>query len=414
MNTIESTQPAEVVCDDLTQEVRVYTILLVDDEKLARMVIKSRLKNLNYRILEAENGRTALEILKQEPVDLVLSDWIMPELDGPGLCEAMKQDDRFRSVLFILMTANDQPGRIVEGLERGADDFLLKVAPEEEMIARIGAGIRMRQQSLDLTRAYDLIFQQQQELKNELYSAAEYVRQLLPTPGNVTQEVRLEWEFLPCSHLGGDLFQVNRWGDDHLSIIVVDMSGHGTSAALRAVSLGNWFKAERMAQLFPSYDPGEIVTRLNAENPMTEEGEYFTIWVGVLHLSTRVLRFASAGHPGSILVRRNAESVVLGRDTLPTGFSSDEIYCTECITLDDKDRLYLFSDGIYEVVNAEDEIFGRDRLKTTLEGLYHRSMKLGLKKVLQLSRSWQADGVFGDDVALICLELKEEMNAINT
>ena len=74
-------------------------------------------------MLEAENGREALEILEREKVDLVLSDWMMPELDGPGLCKAIKQDERFRSIHFILMTALDQPAQIAEGLTRGADDF---------------------------------------------------------------------------------------------------------------------------------------------------------------------------------------------------------------------------------------------------------------------------------------------------
>ena len=141
---------------------------------------------------------------------------------------------------------------------------------------------------------------------------------------------------------------------------------------------------------------------------MTEQGDYFTIWIGVLQLSTRVLRFASGGHPGSIVVRKNAPSVVLGGKTWPVGFSPDEIYHTESITLEDKDRLYMFSDGIYEVVNAENEIWGRQQLLEALEQVYTGPMKMGLKSLLQTSRSWQADGIFADDVALIGLEFNLE------
>ena len=72
----------------------------------------------------------------------------------------------------------------------------------------------------------------------------------------------------------------------------------------------------------------------------------------------------------------------------------------------DGDRLYLFSDGIYEVVNAQEEIWGKERLQKALEQVYTRPMKLGLKSLIHSSRSWQTDGVFGDDVALIGLELK--------
>lgn len=408
MNKIESNQTIEHVCEDISPSGHTYTILLVDDEKLVRMVAKRRLRNGNYRILEAENGKEALGIIQQENVDLVLSDWMMPELDGPGLCEAIKGNGELRSIHFIFMTALDQPAQIAEGLSRGADDFLPKSASDQELLARVAAGLRSRQLVLDLEESYRVITDKQAQIDNDLYSASEFVRSLLPVAGDVVPGIRLAWEFLPSSQLGGDLFQVAQWGDDHLGIMVLDMSGHGTGPALRAVSLAMWFKGEHIAQSFPGYDPGEIVTRLNEENPMTDQGDYFTIWVGVLQLSTNILRFASAGHPGAILVRKDAPSVVLGGKTWPTGFSPDEIYHTESITLANKDRLHLFSDGIYEVVNAEDETWGRTRLKEALEQVYKRSMKLGLRSLIHSSRSWQVDGIFWDDVALIGLELNTE------
>ena len=408
MNALESDKASGVERDKILPSGKAYTILLVDDEKLVRMLAKRRLSKLNHRILEAENGREALVILQREKVDLVLSDWMMPELDGPGLCKAIKQDERFRSIHFILMTALDQPEQIAEGLTRGADDFLPKSASDQEILARVMAGLRARQLLLDLEESYRVIREKQSQLDAELYSASEFVRSLLPVQGAVAPGIQLAWEFLPSSQLGGDLFQVEKWGDDHLGIMVLDMSGHGTGPALRAVSLAMWFKGAHIARSFPGYDPGEIVTCLNSENPMTDQGDYFTVWVGVLQLSTRVLRFASAGHPGSILVRNDTGSVVLGGKTYPTGFSPDEIYHTESITLADKDRLYLFTDGIYEVVNGEDEIWGRHRLQKALESIYARSLKLGLKSLIDSSRSWQVDGIFGDDVALIGLELHAE------
>jgi len=408
MNVLESDNASEAVHENFLPSGKAYTILLVDDEKLVRMVAKRRLSKLNHRMLEAENGREALDVLEREKVDLVLSDWMMPELDGPGLCKVIKQDERFRSIHFILMTALDQPAQIAEGLTRGADDFLPKSASEQEILARVVAGLRARQLLLDLKESNRVIKEKQSQLDAELYSASEFVRSLLPVQGVVAPGIQLAWEFLPSSQLGGDLFQVAKWGDDHLGIMVLDMSGHGTGPALRAVSLAMWFKGAHIARSFPGYDPGEIVTCLNSENPMTDQGDYFTVWVGVLQLSTRVLRFASAGHPGSILVRNDTGSVVLGGKTYPTGFSPDEIYHTESITLADKDRLYLFTDGIYEVVNGEDEIWGRHRLQKALESIYTRSLKSGLKSLIDSSRSWQVDGIFGDDVALIGLELHAE------
>ena len=183
MNVIESDNTPGPPAQTIDVPEHIYTILLVDDEKLMRMLAKRRLSKSKNRILEAENGREALEIIQREHVDLVLSDWMMPELDGPGLCEAIKRNAQSRSIHFILMTALDQPSQIVEGLGRGADDFLPKSATDQEILARVGAGLRTRQLLLDLEESYHVIAEKQAQIDGELSSASEFVRSLLPVPG---------------------------------------------------------------------------------------------------------------------------------------------------------------------------------------------------------------------------------------
>ncbi|MDH4192778.1 MAG: SpoIIE family protein phosphatase [Nitrospirota bacterium] len=384
------------------------TILLVDDEKLARIVAKRRLESFNYRILEATNGEEALGILEREKVDLILSEWMMPRLDGPGLCEAIKRHERYKTIHFILMTAFDLPEQIAEGLRRGADDFLPKSASDQEIISRVRGGLRARKLMLDLEEANRLLLQKQAELHSELRSASNFVRGLLPRPGELVPGLRFEWKFLPSSHLGGDLFQVARWGDDHIGLMMLDMSGHGIGPALRAVSLALLFNGDHIQKTFPSYDPGEIVTFLNQKHPMTDDGDYFTIWVGVWQCSTHLLRYASAGHPGSILVKSDGASAVLGGQSWPIGFSLEGAYRTESITVHAGDRLYLFSDGIYEVMNSHGEIWGRKRLQEALEGVVHQEMMWGLTNILEKSCAWNVQEVFGDDVALLGLEFQGE------
>jgi len=381
-----------------------YTLLLVDDEKLVRMLAKRRLAALGHRMLEAEDGEMALEILRRESVDLVISDWMMPRLDGAALCEILKRDDHLRNIHFILMTALDTPAQIAEGLRRGADDFLRKSASDQEISARVGAGLRARQLLLDLQESNRLLSQKQAQLESELQSASEYVRSLLPPKGEVAPGIRLEWMFLPSSQLGGDLFQVARWGDDHIGIMILDMSGHGTGPALRAVSLSALFKSEHIQSSFPSFDPGRILEALNRDNPMTDQGEYFTSWVGVYQRSTSTLSYANAGHPGGVLVGTGGRSQVLGRKTWPVGFAPDTTYATSSVPIRSGDRLYLFSDGIYEVMNSEMEIWGQTRLQQFLEDITNRNMAEGMRAVIEKSRDWQDQSIFNDDVALLGME----------
>ncbi len=381
------------------------TILLVDDEKLARMVTRKRLERLGHRILEAEHGKQALDVLEEHSVDLIISDWMMPEMDGPTFCEAVKAQEQFRSIPIILMTALDQPAQIAEGLQRGADDFLTKAASDQEVTARVNAGLRTGRLIGDLENSYSVIAEKQSEMEAEVKCATQFVTSLLPKAGEVAPGVQMDWEFIPSLGLGGDLFQVTRWGDDYLGMAILDMSGHGIGPALRAVSLALTFRAEHMVQTHPTYDPGEIVATLNRENPLTDDGEYFTIWVGALHLPTRRLRYATAGHPAVVLTREGQPLQHIGAKTWPIGFGIEEVYASEEISLLPGDRLYLFSDGIYEVFSPEEKLWDREGFDGACQTIRVKPLKEGLQWVVQQAQAWQRQETFGDDVALVGLEI---------
>ncbi|MDT7041899.1 PP2C family protein-serine/threonine phosphatase [Candidatus Nitronereus thalassa] len=381
------------------------TILLVDDEKLARMVTRRRLERLGHKIIEAEDGKQAMAILEEHGADLIISDWMMPEMDGPTLCEAVKAHEKLRSTPIILMTALDQPAQIAEGLQRGADDFLTKSASDQEVTARVNAGLRTQRLIDNLERSYEVIAQKQSEMDAELKSAANFVTSLFPKAGEIVPGIRLDWEFIPSLGLGGDLFQVTRWSDEYLGLAILDMSGHGIGPALRAVSLALKFRADHMAQSHPTYDPGEIIASLNKENPLTDEGEYFTIWVGALHLPTRRLRYATAGHPAVVLTRNDQPLQPIGAKTWPIGFGIEEVYQSEEVSLQSGDRLYLFSDGIYEVFSPAEELWDRTGFENACQAVHTTPLKQGLQWIVQQAKDWQHQDTFFDDVALVGLEI---------
>ena len=381
------------------EKIEPSTIVLVDDEKLARMVTRRRLERMGHRIIEAQNGKEALAILEREEPDLIVSDWMMPEMDGPTLCETVKSQEVYRSIPIILMTALDQPDQIAEGLRRGADDFLTKAATDQEIIARVNAGLRTH--SLIQT-----IAEKQEEINAELKSAALFVTSLLPKPGQVCPDIELAWEFYPSLDLGGDLFQVTRWGEEFLGMVILDMSGHGIGPALRAVSLAMEFRADHMEKRHPTYDPGQIIHTLNRENPLTDDGEYFTVWVGCLHLPTRTLRYATAGHPAAVLTRKGQPLQQLGSKSWPIGFGIEEVYSTQEVVLQKADRLYFFSDGIYEVFSPNGKLWDRKSFNETCQQALEMPLRSAVQSIVKKSQSWQGQESFGDDVALVGLEIQ--------
>ena len=306
------------------------------------------------------------------------------------------------------MTGHGRPEDIEEGLSRGADGLLSKDASAQEVMARVQAGIRSAALVRELACARDAILAREQTLEAELRSAAHFIESLLPSPGVPVPGIQLAWQYRPSLTLGGDLFGVTRWGRDYLGLFLLDASGHGVSAALRAASMVAFLHPDNLIRISESYDPGAILSAANRLFPLSSEGDYFTIWVGALHLPTWHLRFASAGQAGAILCRPHEDSVWLTEGGLALGFDPDAIFTTVEHEIRLGDRLYLSSDGVYESLSAEQVIWGKERLQRVLERHAMRPVDYAIDQCFQASRAWQQAEHFRDDAALVGLERIDE------
>ena len=119
-------------------------ILLVDDDANARIILNRVLTKAGYEIMEASNGREALEAASKFKPDVMLIDWMMPEMDGEQLAKWIKSDATLRFTYIILLTAKGDVKDRVRGLQAGADDYITKPAPHQEVLARVESGVRVR------------------------------------------------------------------------------------------------------------------------------------------------------------------------------------------------------------------------------------------------------------------------------
>ena len=388
------------------------TILLVEDELVARTSMAARLTRLGYRVLEAENGRVALDVARRERPDLFIVDWMMPEMDGPTFCEAVRCDPVLKSSQLLLMTAHDHPTQIAEGLARGADDFLSKSASKQEITARVLAGLRtsrlvreLETTGNELESSLLLLQKRQVEMEADLQTAATFVRSLLPPQGSPVHGIALAWEYHPSLTLGGDLFGVMAIDADNLGLYMLDASGHGVAAALRSASLMTFLRGENMVQLVGSYDPEKVLFEANRRFPLSADGEYFTLWVGQLHLPTRRLSYASAGHHGALLSSAEQPSQWVTHASFPLGFDPSARYASDRVVLKPGDRLFLLSDGIYEVPSPSGELWGRGRFREVIDAGRQRSLSATVASCFSEARGWQQAQHFPDDAAVVGLEL---------
>jgi sigma-B regulation protein RsbU (phosphoserine phosphatase) len=388
------------------------TILLVEDELVTRTSMAARLTRLGYRVLEAENGRVGLDMARRERPDLLIVDWMMPEMDGPTFCEAVRRDPLLKSSQLLLMTAHDTPAQIAEGLVRGADDFLSKSASKQEVTARVLAGLRtsrlvreLETTGSQLESSMRLLQMKQAEMETDLQSAADFVHSMLPAQGCPAQGISLAWEYQPALTLGGDLFGVMAIDADHLGLYILDASGHGVAAALRSASLMTFLRVENMLQLLGSYDPEKVLLAANRRFPLSADGEYFTLWVGLLHVPTRSLSYASAGHHGVLLSPAERPSQWLTHPSTPLGFDPAAVFAGNRLTLQPADRLFLLSDGIYEASSPTGEPWGRWRFQQAIETQKRSPLAATISHCFTEARRWQEQCDFFDDAAVVGLEL---------
>lgn len=385
------------------------TVLVVDDEPTARTALTARLKRLGYRVIEAGDGKAGLESLRRERPDLTILDWMMPEMDGPSFCEQVRRDPELLSSQILMMTSHDQPQQIAEGLARGADDFLSKAASKYEITARVQAGMRTATLIRRLEDVKEEIRRKQEALERELQSAARYVESLLPTPGTLLRGVQMVHAYRPSLGLGGDLFNIVPWNEDVLSLYLLDASGHGVSSALRSASFSTFLRRENLLHHVGSSDPGAILTEANRQFPLTEDGNYFTIIFAKLDVRARTLSYATAGHNGALLHRRSGEVRWLAKPNFPLGFDPSTTYLTEEFPVGAGDRLYVLSDGLYEVPTSNGELWGQDRLEQAVRAFGRRSLSEVVSGTIEEAVRWQGHDHFPDDVALMGVELAENV-----
>lgn len=191
---------------------------------------------------------------------------------------------------------------------------------------------------------------QSTELDRELEKANHYVQSLLPAPLQ-DGPIRTDWIFQPSTKLGGDAFGYHQLDANTFAVYLIDVSGHGAGAAMHSVSVMNVLRQRAL----PNTDfavPEQVLTRLNDLFQMeSHAGMYFSIWYGVFDAQTRNLCFASGGHHASYLAApERMELVPLKTKNLVIGAMPDLRFRSDKVTLPANSRLYVFSDGVFEVV----------------------------------------------------------------
>lgn len=408
--------------DEGSETARKNKVLIVDDSRLQRRIISSSLKRLGYEVREADSGQTALDICKIWPPDLVLSDWIMPGMDGLSFCRAFKALARDGYGYFILLTSKSAKDDVAQGLQCGADDFLTKPVNGLELRARLTAGERIIDMQRALTAQTKIVSDTLDELRcihdslnQDLIEAKKLQQSLVREKHRSFENASLSFTLQPAGHVGGDLVGYFPISKREVGFFSIDVSGHGVSSALMTARLAGYLTSPSPEQnIALAYAPdesifarplSEVVADLN--RIVLEEMEtdhYFTVILAVANMQTGQVTLCQAGHPHPLVRRKTGKIEQSGPGGLPVGLFAEAEFEEFQIDLRQGDQLILASDGVTECPNAKNEMLGEEGFEELISNLNGLCGPTLLETLVWKLSEFSDDAAFPDDVSAVLYE----------
>ncbi len=379
---------------------------------------------MGYDVREAESGKDALDVCNSWPPDLVLSDWVMPGMDGLAFCEAFKKMPREGYGYFILLTSKSEKGDVAKGLEGGADDFLSKPVNSIELRARLAAGERIIQMQRTLISQAKVMSDTLNELRavhdslnQDLIEAKKLQQSLVREKHKEFENASLSFVLLSAGHVGGDLVGYFPISKTEVGFFAIDVSGHGVSSALMTARLAGYLTSpspEQNIALIYGADgeicprpPSEVVADLN--RIVLEEMEtdhYFTVILTIANMKTGLTTLCQAGHPHPLVRRANGAIEQTGTGGLPVGLFEDVGFEEFQIQLNPGDQLVLASDGFTECPDASDVMLGEEGFERLVRSLNGSKGPQFLETLVWMLSEYADEAGFPDDVSAVLYEQK--------
>jgi serine phosphatase RsbU (regulator of sigma subunit)/CHASE2 domain-containing sensor protein len=273
-------------------------------------------------------------------------------------------------------------------------------AQRERLLVELQARNRELAESLDTLRRTRSA---KERMESELQIGREIQRSLLPRPLSSSIAVEICADLIPAREVGGDLYDFAALDDDHVFVVVGDVSGKGVGPALFMAMTQTMLKTNATSGL----SPGELMSRSNEELARNNDACMFvTVVAGILNVKTGHFTWTNAGHNPPWVRRANGKAERIADRHGPALAVVEGVpYGAGEIVLQQGDVLLLYTDGITEAMNSKQELYGEERLRTALEQASDDPTSV-VDVVLAEVRRHEAGAPQADDITLLALRLK--------
>ncbi len=363
-------------------------ILVADDNPINRKIISSILDREGYLSLEAENGAQALELARGGQVDLVLLDIMMPELDGYGVCQALKQDPEMQDLPVMFMSSLDQSKDKVKGFDLGAEDYITKPYQQSEVLARVKRCLRTQRKERRLKRRHGELELSERRLLENVESAVLLQESLLPGRGAGGGALAHEWLRWPSAMPSPEMAGINRMEEDKVAAWITDTGGQGMGATVSALMLAKLLLPKPGSltrpkiQGHPGYytaAPEQVLCTLDRVAGFDKIDPHLSFHYLLLDTTQGLLKYANTGRPDPLLLRAGGEAEWLHGSRPPAGSSSWGGVFQGEVRLKKGDRIYLLTDGVTQAADSKGRAFGEAKAGELLLAYRQRPLREGLE-----------------------------------
>ena len=373
-------------------------ILLVDDDEMLLAGLKRQLRN-KFQVETAISGEDAVKMVEDNgPYAVVVSDYMMPGMNGIELLTQVKQTDP--DTIRMMLTGSADMATAVKAVNEGSIyKFHPKPCPAETLSDAIQSGIE----------EYQKVTTDQSQLKNfqsHVTKASKLQRMLMPKSEPQVDGFDIAGKSISCDETGGDYYDFinpDEWGQEKIGIVVADVIGHGISAAILMTSVRASFR-ERILS------PGSGVSIVSdVNNRLVQDIEalnlFITMFYSEIDLKEKCFRWVHAGHESALSYDSATDtSDILGGEGLPLGVMQDWVYEESKIQIQPGQIILIGTDGIKEACNPENEHFGNERLQIVIKDNHRKSAKDILDEVYNALESFRGSAERKDDETMVVVK----------
>ncbi len=370
-------------------------ILVVDDDPMFTRLLSYSLKKENYECIISNSAEEALRIIRNITPDLIISDIMMPKVDGFEFRRLLLEDSNLKSIPFVFLSSNGTESNILDGYDLDITDYVLKTMGNKVILAKINSILN----NLSKERA---------KIVSELNTAvdsmhAKVVPDKTPSFGNfIIEQWHQPFEGIP----GGDFIDYFQINDDNLAIILGDVMGKKWGAWYFTFAYAGYVRSSvRMVlQNAEEFTPSKILQQVN--NSVYQDAKvsevFTTLSIVLLDKKNFLLKYSGAGDLPLIHKKNDSNSIneIVAKGSL-LGFKLDGDYQDTIVSLNKGDSIIMFTDGITDSRNANGQPFGSDRIHEILINSKNGNVFNEIKdKLISFT-----GGHFDDDISLISIQI---------